>query len=433
MPRSASQRGRTRRRAITAKLIVLAVSCSLCFVVLEVFCRLLGFAPPTPPIPPDRTKLHSADFIREAQEKAWIHWPHSHTVTETTEHPSGKVVFKRNGSSFREDEETPIEKPDDTFRIIVTGDSHTDGAVWNHESYPNLLEQRLSDNSEAKFDVINAGFATFSPYQELWAYRKVLQRFDPDCLVVAFYAGNDLWDLTATDRVHLERRDDTFIHVEPAVETPAPPEQVGAFRRFKDAVGSRLAVYQALANIRSLRKIFGELPEVDEAKQLAESAAEISTGGYWQSLGQAQYFRDRPEAWGEYASMMRFVLKQFWDETKSHDVSLHVLVIPTLRQIHSHTDQEDYQEAAAHLKLTEHDLQVDDRAADLVVQLANELGIPVTDLREPLREAFSGDQSQELYWRFDHHLSLAGHRVLAEQLQPILLQEFESRKLLDRQ
>ncbi|MEZ6092079.1 MAG: hypothetical protein R3C05_29555 [Pirellulaceae bacterium] len=88
----------------------------------------------------DRTKLSHVAFIREAQEKGWMHWPLTRSVKLTNEHPKGEIVFQRNGSSFRENQETPVEKPVDTRRIIITGDSHTDGAVWNNENAANLLE-----------------------------------------------------------------------------------------------------------------------------------------------------------------------------------------------------------------------------------------------------------------------------------------------------
>ncbi|MBC8352520.1 MAG: SGNH/GDSL hydrolase family protein [Planctomycetes bacterium] len=416
------------RRAFSAKLIVLAGSCALSLIALEVFCRFIGFAPPITPPPPDTSELHSVDFIREAQEKNWIHWPSSHTVTETDEHPTGKIVFERNECSFREDGETPIEKPPETIRIAVMGDSHTDGAVWNHESYANLLEVSLNDESTANtFDVINAGFSTFSPYQELWVYQKVVQRFDPDCLIVAFYAGNDLWDLTASDRVHLQRQDGAFVHVDPASNEPPPPDEAvpGVGRLAKNFLRDRLAIYHALANVRSLRQMFGNVPEVDQQKELSEEAAAISSGGYWQSLGQAQYFKQHPSVWDECGSMMRFILEQFQRETQSQNVELLLLVIPSIRQIHPHTDEVAYQKAASHLQLSAEDLLIDDRASELVIRLAADLDIQIIDLRPSLRAAAERAPTEELYWRFDHHISASGHRVVAQELQNALQHKLE--------
>lgn len=423
MPANATRNRLSRQRVIAAKLLALLVSCALCFGALELFCRILGFSPPTAPIPPDRSHLHSVAFIREAQERGWIHWPKTHSITRTGEHSTGAIVFDRNGCGFREDQETPIKKPNGTVRIIVTGDSHTDGAVPNHESFANLLEQQLNHASAVKVDVINAGFATFSPYQELWAYQRVLQRFDPDYLVVAFYAGNDLWDLTATQRVHLQWKDGSYVHADPEVDALPSSEPTGGIRRLKNAVRERIAIYHALASIPLLRRSFGTLPKIDEHAELTEEAASFCSGGYWQSLGQAMFFRDNSEAWDECTEMMRVVLSGFQAATQANNVRMSLIIIPTLRQIHPNTDREAYEKAAAVLKLTEYDLQVDDRATDLVLQLANELNIPAFDLRTALRAASASDESQELYWRFDHHLSTSGHREVAKQLQQILSQD----------
>ncbi|MEZ6092080.1 MAG: hypothetical protein R3C05_29560 [Pirellulaceae bacterium] len=169
------------------------------------------------------------------------------------------------------------------------------------------------------------------------------------------------------------------------------------------------------------------MPEVDQERQLAVEAATICGGGYWQSLGQAQFFRNNPEAWDECAAMMRFVLQAFRDETNKLNTSFQLVVLPTLRQVHPETDSLAYDAAVEHLQLTEHDLQVDDRAAELVVRLASDLQISLVDMREPLLAAFQHDKSHELYWRFDHHLNIYGHQVLAEHLLPILAKEFQKR------
>jgi hypothetical protein len=45
------------------------------------------------------------------------------------EHPEGGFRMVVNNKGLRENEDTQIQKADQAFRILVTGDSHIDGVV----------------------------------------------------------------------------------------------------------------------------------------------------------------------------------------------------------------------------------------------------------------------------------------------------------------
>tara|TARA_R110002049_G_scaffold2750_8_gene22208 strand:+ start:144423 stop:145727 length:1305 start_codon:yes stop_codon:yes gene_type:complete len=402
--------------------VALAISSLASLACLELACRALGFAPVAPEPAKDLSTLHPQEFIREAQLNEWIHWPSEEATIVTDEHPDGVIQFRRNQSSFREDQETPINKPAQTLRIVVMGDSHTDGAVRNSKSYANLLESKLCDaKTKRVVDVINAGFSVFSPYQELWAYKKVLKHFDPDMLIVGFYAGNDIWDLAATDRVHLELRDDQFVHApKPQVDEP-DYKDISGFRRFKNYFRDRFGLYQALASIDILRSVFGQAPESDEMVDRIDKVAAVGSGAYFQCLGQAHFFAKNPEAWDQCREKMRYVMEQFQLETKDADVELLYLIIPTLRQIHPESDIDRLNQVAEILDLTEDDLNCDERACEMVAEMAKELGISVIDLRPAFRKAIAETQGLQLYWRFDHHINLAGHQAVADEIETYLL------------
>src|SRR5262245_26748556 len=63
------------------------------------------------------------------------------------EYPGGKIRFRTNNMGFREDEPTTVEH--DTYRILVSGDSHTEGVCANSESLANVLERLLNDEHAA--------------------------------------------------------------------------------------------------------------------------------------------------------------------------------------------------------------------------------------------------------------------------------------------
>ncbi|MBU0755951.1 MAG: hypothetical protein KJ645_12480, partial [Planctomycetes bacterium] len=59
------------------------------------------------------------------------------------EYPGGEFPVNSNNYGFRNDEDFIPGKPD--LRILVTGDSHTEGVVPNHESFANVLGTLLRE------------------------------------------------------------------------------------------------------------------------------------------------------------------------------------------------------------------------------------------------------------------------------------------------
>lgn len=92
--------------------------------------------------------------------------------------------------------ETTIEKPKDTYRIALMGDSYTFGwAVDQDKTFSALMEKNinkiLSDkNSPRKVEVLNFGVPGYATFQEVAAFYDKALKFHPDA--VAFYiVSND--------------------------------------------------------------------------------------------------------------------------------------------------------------------------------------------------------------------------------------------------
>jgi len=95
------------------------------------------------------------------------------------------------------DSEFTREKPKDTFRILVLGDSIPYGrAVRSPMTFPNQMEKLLTVKGK-KVEVINAGISGYSPYNELQYYLTEGRSFNPDLVIVAF-CMNDV----ANPRLH---------------------------------------------------------------------------------------------------------------------------------------------------------------------------------------------------------------------------------------
>lgn len=373
-------------------------------VLLEVGLRITGLCPL--PAAPDAalSQLPIQEMVELAAAESWIHKPLETEVREADGNRP-QIVAKRNWCSCREDADTPVEKPPGTYRVVVLGDSHTDGFVENGDSYANVLEGLLLQPA----DVMNCGQAVSSPYQQLWIYRALYQRFQPDLLVVGFYAGNDLLDLMLQhDRIHLERVGDRYVHAGPTWRPDLTREQ----SPLKAALLRHSAICRAAAQLHWLQVDQQRKDRSADYYDLLVQANELYRGATWQGLNQAYYFKHHPHEWSNVSSMFEYVLTQF-AESAPRDGMI-VVVIPTLRQFHP----ERFQAAERLLQLTPEDSACDDRACDLALELCRKLQIPAIDMR-PIFKSHEG----ELYWDGDQHINVDAHRLIAEALAEQIAQK----------
>ena len=100
-----------------------------------------------------------------------------------------------NAQGFR-DRERSVAKPPGGFRILVLGDSFVEALqVPLDETFPAVLEDRLrlrprGDGTE----VLAMGQSGFGTASELMRYLDFGAAYDPDVVLLAFYAGNDVRD-----------------------------------------------------------------------------------------------------------------------------------------------------------------------------------------------------------------------------------------------
>lgn len=99
-------------------------------------------------------------------------------------------VEVRISSQGLRDVEHSIAADPNVFRVVVLGDSFMEAyQVELRESLPRRLEDELAPE---RVEVINLGVGGYGTLQESLALDEQGLRFDPDLVVLAFYAGNDL-------------------------------------------------------------------------------------------------------------------------------------------------------------------------------------------------------------------------------------------------
>lgn len=106
-------------------------------------------------------------------------------------------------SQGHRDDEVPMEKPEDTFRILLLGDSFTVGAnVYEEQAYPQVLEELLNARSSQKIEVVNTGVGGWEPFMYAQYYEHYGRQYDPDLILIGFFIGNDAYNqLTDVDQL----------------------------------------------------------------------------------------------------------------------------------------------------------------------------------------------------------------------------------------
>lgn len=152
-------------------------ACVVGFLLVEVAMRLVGLSFPV---------FDTYDEVRGVKlmpgKKGWSR-------------REGEAYLEINSLGYR-DQEHDLGKPPDTFRIAVLGDSFTEARQMPVEdTYWHRLSQvlgRCPALTGLQVEVLNFGIGGYSTTQELLTYDLDARRFEPDLVLLGFFAGNDI-------------------------------------------------------------------------------------------------------------------------------------------------------------------------------------------------------------------------------------------------
>ena len=92
------------------------------------------------------------------------------------------------------DKDYSFEKPKNTIRGIVIGDSFTMGSGVNiEETYHSQMEKTLNQNTKGiQYELINLGVSGYNLLNYLGVLEEKVLKYDPDFLIIGFYSRNDV-------------------------------------------------------------------------------------------------------------------------------------------------------------------------------------------------------------------------------------------------
>ena len=183
-----------------------------------------------------------------------------HRIRPNLDVISSGVRFTTNSLGLR-DRDYPMPKPPGTFRILMLGDSFTEGGGLDiDDTVAKVVEAGLRrGRCGMVVDVVNAGHGSYSPILEYGLLRDVGLRLQPDLVILNFDMTDVHDDVVRTRIARLDARGlPTAVVGNRRIETwlIMPPVLPRPFHALEDWVG-RLAAYQALRKSRLGLSWFG--------------------------------------------------------------------------------------------------------------------------------------------------------------------------------
>ena len=331
-------------------------------------------------------------------------------------YPAGELRTVTNSQGLRADRDYSVAKPPGVTRIVVVGDSHTEGVLENEHTYPAQLEQLLNADG-GHYEVLNGGVKRYSPYQSYLRLEHQMLQYDPDIVVAAFYVGNDLLDLLRfDDRPYLTQEGEDFVAHPPIwVVYRDPPLPLWSqhsflYALYRSSIG--YAVDRAVM-LNDLVHSFGGT--TTDAVELA--AAFGNTGNrelVSQTLGQTTYFERYPTAEQKAFALLGHVVDLHRELAARDGHRLILLLIPSKTQVEPYLRRERCVEAYEAMGLgAEQYERADARLYAKMRELVAAKGIEPVD---PLAALRAEDGNNPKYW-WELHINVRGARVIARELE----------------
>lgn len=305
-----------------------------------------------------------------------------------------------------------FEKPENTYRVLIVGDSFPQGIqVQIEEGFPYLLQESLNQNplpdSIERVEVINLSVDTYGTDRELLFYALLGWRFEPDLVLLSFYIGNDVKDnfiplnelnegLTLNRAAFsLDEAGALQLHDMPPINPAEYPDS---------PVWNWLAQMAASSTPRP-EWYLSHTPEIIslEPYQLA----------YPVDLG---LYLPPDEQWTIAWNLTEALITTFQDVVHRQGLPFGVIVIPDRRAVHP----EDWDRTQSQYPLVAEASPFAPLERINAFLLAAE--IPHLDLSATLRNWTLANPTQRLYYREDGHFNPEGHAVTAQRIS-LWLQE----------
>jgi peptidoglycan/LPS O-acetylase OafA/YrhL len=273
--------------------------------------------------------------------------------------------------------EYPAQKPQDVFRILVTGDAFSSAeGVDTDRAWPRLLEDQLNEISgDKKIEVLNFAMTGYGPNQYAEVIREFAPRYQPDLIIVEVFV-NDFQDALWTNE------------------------------DFQYNIGFYAGDSNGLSSILKLEHLRA-WTDLNIKQRLQESLrGEPNAQGYF--LGHfATLERQEMETMNYARDAVYEDLKQIQDVAGQSGAQVLLVMAPSSVQVCSADELAYY---PRHIDLNDSTRFDVDQPQRVMSEIVDSLGLPLYDLREafvPSEEC--PYQPRNMHWTVDGHLVVSAH------------------------
>ncbi|MGI6454342.1 MAG: hypothetical protein ACOX5R_01820 [bacterium] len=346
----------------------------------------------------------------------------------------GKVHWQNNSAGFRSERDYIKQKPDNTYRILILGDSFTAGyRVDQHKTYGYLLEQNLETHRLIKEAEVLLSCIE-DPAHGLYYLQQYGMQYHPDLIILAVTLGNDITEtfLRVSERgdYSFELQDDSFI-----IEHNPKPETVEYWDELEELTLPQQVLagsiqYQTTPpeeSILHLSHVYRSLSGILNAKTIRNQPAAIASGRRLEhaplfdlSSGLGYFLEEPPsiiaEAWHRFFE----VLQAYKILASSSDTLFAVALHPQRFQV----QPPDWQATIAfyQLKPEYFNLTFPNEA---VRKACGENGI-FLDPTDTMKEYYTTHRESLYFPNGDMHWNEAGHHLFARFLFEQIIQMHEN-------
>ena len=301
------------------------------------------------------TNEKQAEYFIPDSTAMFIHKPNIH-LYDNWGTPQQKMSTERrtNNVGFREDDDI-TSKQENEFRVLVTGDSHTDGVLrYNTQSFVNIWEKKLSAaDSTTFYNCMNGGVGYYT-FRNYYGFLKKYTYLQPDVFVINVFAGNDFREAAI----------------------------------FEDNRTSFSNVY------KSLRMRFRRKFQSTAQKQIP----------YTQGLEQLLYFESFPNEKERTMEIAQKYISQIKEWCQQHHIRLIVTVLPSKLDTNA-----DFRQEIQHLfNLDEKTMQSTQELTKTFIKFLQTEHIEHYNLQPLLQRA-----TEKVYWDADLHINPKAHEMIA--------------------
>lgn len=365
----------------------------------------------------------------------WVHVPNAEANWQGT--GEYNVDVKMNALGLRDRERT-YQKPADTFRILVLGDSFAEGTqVPLEQLFSIKLEKCLIERMNTDIEVINTGVTSYGIGDELLFFVNEGVKYQPDLVLVTIYAANDAVRDLGRDI------DDNMIqsfggyqfylddgHLKKYwLAWADPPEEISPLERFLRHYSALFYIFRAPDSRvrREVNKFIDDWgPESASPEPALANPKDFPDYAYDESLIIfAEGFPDNPgvpprikELW----QLFEAIVQELQGQVKAHNAQMATVIIPADFQIHEEMYNyrvSKFQKRYGSLESLDWDIEAPNKA---IAHFMRQNNIPTLDLM-PDFQVYDAAHDDLLYFSQDLHFNERGHQLAADLMCNWLVEE----------